>query len=172
MNELLHPIVQATADALRAATDHLAPGDLARRRQPGRWSIGEILDHLLKTYASTAYILNRCVEKNAPKGRRPTLRDRVAAWVVLDLGRFPTGVQSPAAAMPSAHPNSTVRDDALAALARFDGAATAAEQRFGSVAKLANHPMLGPFDVGQWRQFHLVHTRHHMKQIARLMTVK
>jgi len=167
--ESMDPVVEATADVLRAATVDLMPDDLARRRKPGRWSVAQILDHLLKTYASTAYILNRCVEQNAPKGRRPTLRERVSAWMVLDLGYFPTGVSAPAVALPSASPNPTVRDDALAALAQLDGAATAAEERFGRRAKLANHPVLGPFDARQWRQFHLVHTRHHMLQIARLM---
>lgn len=164
---MLHPILQATADRLRAATVHLTPEDLARRREPGRWSVAEILDHLLKTYASTAYILNRSVEQNTPKGRRPTLRERVSAWVVVDLGYFPTGVKTPAVAMPSASPKPTVRDDALDALAQLDAATTAAEERFGRLTKLANHPVLGPFDARQWRQFHLVHTRHHILQIAR-----
>jgi hypothetical protein len=165
---LLHPIVQATADALRAATDDLGSADLARRRTPDRWSVAEILEHLLRTYASTAYILNRCIEQHVPKGRRPTPWERLSAWVVLDLGYFPTGVKTPALAMPSASPMPSVRDDALAALAQLDRAATAAEECFGPRTKVANHPVLGPFDARQWRQFHLVHTRHHMKQIARL----
>ncbi|MCX6546196.1 MAG: DinB family protein [Acidobacteria bacterium] len=165
---MLHPILQATADALRAATVDLAPDDIGRRRQPDRWSVAQILDHLLRTYTSTAYILNRCVGQNKPKGRRPTLRERVAAWVVVDLGHFPTGSQAPAVALPSPSPAPTVRDDALAALAQLDGAAAAAEARFGRRTKLANHPILGPLDAGQWRRFHFVHTRHHMKQIARL----
>jgi hypothetical protein len=165
---LLHPVLQATADALRAATVDLAPDGLARRRRPDSWSVAQILDHLLRTYASTAYILNRCVEQNKPKGRRPKLRERVAAWLVVDLGHFPTSVQAPAVAIPSPSPAPTVRDDALAALARLDGTAAAAEARFGRRTKLANHPILGPLDAQQWRRFHFVHTRHHMKQIARL----
>lgn len=165
---MLHPIVQATDVALRRATDRLSPDELALRRRPDKWSMAEILDHLLKTYASTAYILNRCIERGAPKGRRPTLRERLSSWFVLDLERFPHGVQAPDVALPSPDPTSTVRDDALTALALFDASATAAEQRFGALTKLANHPVLGPFDARQWRQFHLVHTRHHVKQISRL----
>lgn len=165
---MLHPILDSIADAIRAATDGLTPDDLAHRWQPSRWSVAQILDHLQRTYASTAYILNRCVEQNAPKGRRPTLRERVSAWVVLDVGYFPTGVKTPTVALPSPSPSPSVRDDALAALVRLDGAAAAAEARFGPRTKLANHPVLGPFDARQWRRFHLVHTRHHMKQIARL----
>ena len=96
------------------------------------------------------------------------MRERVSAWVVLDFGRFPTGVDSPAAVLPAAAPAPTVRADVLAAHGEMDRAATAAAERFGRLAKLANHPVLGPFDARQWRQFHLVHTRHHIKQISRL----
>ncbi len=165
---MLHPTLQSAADAIREATDMLVPDDLARRRAPDRWSVAEILDHLLKTYASTTHILNRCLEQNVPKGGRPTVRDRVSAWLVVDLGYFPRGVMAPALAMPSANPDATVRDDVLTALKQLDGAARAAEERFGRLTKLANHFALGPLDARQWRRFHLVHTRHHMKQIARL----
>jgi hypothetical protein len=30
------------------------------------------------------------------------------------------------------------------------------------------HPILGPLTARQWRKFHLVHGRHHVKQIRRL----
>jgi len=42
------------------------------------------------------------------------------------------------------------------------------ERRFGKRSKLANHFILGPLTAQEWRRFHWVHTRHHMKQIARL----
>jgi hypothetical protein len=42
------------------------------------------------------------------------------------------------------------------------------EQRFGSEVKMADHVVLGPLTIPQWRRFHLIHTRHHMKQIERL----
>jgi hypothetical protein len=47
-----------------------------------------------------------------------------------------------------------------------DIAAAGAEQRFGARTKLANHPLLGAFTAHEWRRFHLVHTRHHVKQIT------
>ena len=31
--------------------------------------------------------------------------------------------------------------------------------------KVVDHPILGAFTVDQWLKFHLVHTRHHEKQI-------
>jgi hypothetical protein len=40
--------------------------------------------------------------------------------------------------------------------------------RFGARSKVLDHPILGPFSIAQWRKFHLVHGRHHVKQIRRL----
>jgi hypothetical protein len=166
----MHAVVQATSDALRATIADLAPGDLARRRRPDSWSVAQILDHLRRTYAGTAYILNRCLEQNVPKGRtRPTLKERVSAWVVVDRGHFPTGIEAPPPVRPSADPAPTVATDVLLALAEMDAAVEAAERRFGTRIRLANHAILGPFDARQWRQFHHVHTLHHLPQISRLL---
>jgi hypothetical protein len=43
-----------------------------------------------------------------------------------------------------------------------------AERRFGSTAKLLDHPSIGPLNAKEWRQFHLVHTRLHLRQMADL----
>ena len=42
------------------------------------------------------------------------------------------------------------------------------ERRFGARCKLASHFVLGPLTAEQWRKFHWIHTRNHMKQVARL----
>jgi len=42
------------------------------------------------------------------------------------------------------------------------------EEKFGSSSKLLDHPILGPLTGAEWRKFHLVHGRHHVKQIRRL----
>lgn len=42
------------------------------------------------------------------------------------------------------------------------------EARFGPRSRIANRPILGALSVRQWRRFHFVHVRHHMKQIARV----
>jgi len=53
-------------------------------------------------------------------------------------------------------------------LAAADDALSRCEARFGAGVKIANHPFLGPLTARQWRTFHWVHARHHMKQIVRL----
>jgi len=162
----MHPDCEKTLVALRDGVAGMTAAQMSGR-PAGKWSAGEIVDHLLKTFASTAYILERCLEQGAPKGRAVRPVERLKAFIVLDVGYFPTGIKAPAIAEPSSSPSSTVLQDGLDALARFDRAAAQAESRFGTRARLANHPVLGPFSARQWRRFHLVHTRHHMKQLAR-----
>jgi hypothetical protein len=44
------------------------------------------------------------------------------------------------------------------------------EARCGKRVKLLNHSVLGPLSGTEWRKFHWVHGRHHIKQIWRLQT--
>ena len=162
-----HAVTVATLESIRRATAHLSAADLPRRR-PGKWSIAQILEHLEKTYTSTAHILGRCADLGVAKGGVPTLKNRFQAWIVVGLGFFPTGVKTPDVAMPADAPEPGGLDRAIAALRAFDAAAWRSEDRLGARAKVANHPILGPFTVEQWRRFHLFHTRHHVKQIRAL----
>lgn len=51
-------------------------------------------------------------------------------------------------------------------LVAMDATLTDAERRFGKRTKLLDHPMLGPLNAREWRQFHLAHSRHHLKQMS------
>jgi hypothetical protein len=51
-------------------------------------------------------------------------------------------------------------------LVRLDLLFTKAETLFGPACQCANHTVLGPLNIGQWRKFHLVHGKHHLKQIV------
>jgi NADPH:quinone reductase-like Zn-dependent oxidoreductase len=42
------------------------------------------------------------------------------------------------------------------------------EAHFGRRVHLLDHPILGPLTAIQWRKLHLVHGRHHQKQLLRL----
>jgi hypothetical protein len=43
------------------------------------------------------------------------------------------------------------------------------ERRFGSRTKIMDHPILGPLTAEEWRKFHWVHGRHHVRQIRERM---
>ncbi len=163
----MHADLERILELVTGATANL-PVERLDVHRPDKWSIAQILEHLEKTFASTAYILNRCVEQRQAKAKPTTLGQRVGTWVVVDLGHFPSGRRSPDVALPTGTPAAEVMASLTTSLHRLDSAAAMAEAMFGPRVKLANHPVLGAFNVRQWRRFHLIHTRHHMKQIAAL----
>ncbi len=53
-------------------------------------------------------------------------------------------------------------------LAAMDAIIAQCEARFRRHVKLLDHPILGALTSPQWRTLHLVHGRHHQKQLLRL----
>jgi hypothetical protein len=60
-----------------------------------------------------------------------------------------------------------VREEFGQKIAVMDEMITKCEARLGR-GQLLDHLILGPLTGAQWRKFHLVHGRHHVKQILRL----
>ncbi len=138
-------------------------------RQPGiKWSAAEILEHLYLTYTGTIKGFERLEQAGNPKIKGSTLAQKIQAVVVITLGYFPSGRQSPAVATPRGLPREQVVLEILSRIAEMDVVLSRCEQKFGSRTKVLDHPVLGSLSVSQWRKFHLVHGRHHLKQIVRV----
>jgi hypothetical protein len=60
-----------------------------------------------------------------------------------------------------------VRSEVGVKIAAMDAILAKCEAQFGR-GKVLDHPILGPLTAAQWRKFHFVHGRHHVKQILRL----
>jgi hypothetical protein len=148
---------------LSAEQAQLRPGgDLAR------WSVQQIVGHLRLTYGATSIAMEARIGRGAPTKARASLVQRAGQMVVVGWHRFPRGRKAPEAV--------TVGDEAAmdgesliagihAEIARMDGWISAAEGMFGVRCRCVSHMVLGPMRVGQWRRFHLVHGRHHLRQI-------
>ena len=138
------------------------------RLHPEKWSIQQIVEHLIATYRGSVPAIQARVEKRSPTRARPTPRQRIGQFYITTLGRFPQGRPAPAAVSPA--PPATVRcgDDLArcltAELYRLDAVTAAGERLFGPV-RAVSHIILGPLSMGQWRRFHLIHGLHHLKQI-------
>lgn len=161
----MHADLQRALDDISASIEGLTDAEL-RGHPPGKWSPAEILEHLMKSFSGTTYILTRAVEQGQSKARPDTWKQRFGAFVVVRLGYFPTGRQAPEHTRPSVVPPAEVAQQVRRALMDLDDAAARCAARFGERVKVANHPILGAFNLHQWRRFHRIHTRHHMKQIA------
>ena len=147
-------------DATRGA------GNEARvRRDPAKWCVAEIVEHLTRAYSGTAKGLERCLEKGAPLANDTTFKQRVSQFVLINLGLFPEGRQAPKHILPGGELDLTALLQAVPRdLQRLDDAAMRVKATLGS-GKMLDHPILGALTVDQWLRFHEVHTQHHAKQI-------
>jgi hypothetical protein len=135
---------------------------------PGKWCVAEILEHLYLTYTGTTKGFNRVLEADKSLATPPTWKHRGQALVVVGFGYLPEGRQSPPAARPRGIPLEEVATGIGPKIVEMDEVMNRCATKFGSRTKLLDHPILGPFSIRQWRKFHLLHGRHHIKQIQRL----
>ncbi|HME34116.1 MAG TPA: DUF1569 domain-containing protein [Candidatus Sulfotelmatobacter sp.] len=135
---------------------------------PGKWCAAEILEHLYLTYTGTVKGFERVVEAGKPLATAQSWRQRGRTLVVVGFGYLPSGREAPPVARPRGVPTEKVLAEIGPKIAEMDDIMTRCEQKLGARRKLLDHPILGPLTAGQWRKFHLVHGRHHVKQIRRL----
>jgi len=154
-------------DEVSTSIQGLSTKELSWHR-PDKWCIAEILEHLYLTYTGTTKGFSRLLASDQAQGNVPTLRQRMRALVVTRAGYFPKGVKSPLVAMPRGLPSEKALSEIVLKIAEMDEMMSHCVAKFGADTKVLDHPVLGPFSVSQWRKFHLVHGRHHLKQIRQL----
>jgi hypothetical protein len=148
------------------AIEALSPEQL-RRHPLGKWCIVEVLEHLYLTYTGTLKGFERVAAAEKPLATSSTLKQRAQTFVVIGLGYLPSGREAPPVSRPRGTAAETVLAEIGPKIAEMDAAIARCEEKFGRT-QLLDHPILGPLSAAQWRKFHLVHGRHHVKQIRAL----
>jgi hypothetical protein len=168
MNSTLHQLqreIAASLHSLDATQTQLRPPSRANK-----WSIQQIIEHLLLTYSGTETAINARLAKRTPTLARPTFAHRVFQFAVTRCGYFPTGREAPEIVTPQPTTHTLSGEDLTQAaaehLAHLDLLFTEAETLFGPASQCASHAALGPLNIDQWRKFQLIHGEHHLKQIA------
>jgi hypothetical protein len=164
LQQLQHEIA-SSLHGLDAAQTQLHPPS-----HPEKWSIQQIIEHLLLTYSSTETAMTARLDKRTATSVKPTLAQRIQCFTVTRCGFFPDGREAPAMVtpQPNSHPLSgeELTRATAARLTHLDQLFTEAETLFGPVSRCARHAVLGPLNIPQWRKFQLIHGEHHLKQIA------
>jgi hypothetical protein len=160
-------------ERLRQAIDEAVAGmdeaALGAAPAPGKWSAAQVLEHLALSYQLTTKGMGRIVEQGRPAATAANWTQRMGAFVILRLGFFPPGRKSPERVEPRGElPPGQAVETIRRSLTEMDAALARARERFGEKTKVADHLVLGAFSVEQWRQFHLVHGLHHMKQVREM----
>lgn len=138
---------------------------------PDKWSIQQIVEHLISTYKGSTPTIQARVDKRSGTRAKPTLRQYLGQFFIVTMGRFPNGRAAPAAVTPSL-PVTVQTGEELAKrvhseLLKLDEVTARGEHLFGD-RRAVSHIVLGPLSMQQWRRFHLIHGMHHVRQIRRI----
>jgi hypothetical protein len=167
MSPTLHKLETKLSAALHGLNS--SQTQLRLTNNPSCWTIQQIVQHLLMTYASTASSFESRLAKGTPTLSRPTPTHRTAQFVVITLGFMRGRRKAPPEVTPSASSPPLSGDELAAsaheALVNLDHLLNQIEQKFGK-ARCQSHFVLGPLTASQWRGFHLSHGKHHIRQIA------
>ena len=164
MDSYLERLQKELENAMAGAT----PADLAKG-PAGKWSPAQILEHLFLTYKGTNQGIARCLEKGTPLVTRATLTHRVGTVLVVNFGYLPSGRKAPERTVPRGMSADEVVNAIFPEIRLMDSGFAELETKFGTKTKVLDHLILGPLTAAQWRKFHLVHGRHHARQIRHRM---
>jgi hypothetical protein len=153
--------------ALESAVEGMSSEQL-RWHRADKWCAAEVLEHLYLTYTGTIKGFERVMAGGKPLATRASLKQWARTAVVVGFSHLPEGRKAPENTRPRGLAAEQVRSEVGAKIAAMDAIIAQCEARFGRSVKLLDHPILGPLTATQWRKFHLVHGRHHAKQLLRL----
>jgi hypothetical protein len=162
----MDPLLEKLKEDLESALEGMSSEQL-RWHLPGKWCAAEVLEHLYLSYTGTINGFGRVITAGKPLGTRASMAHRALTFVIVGLGHMPSGRKAPAVAEPKGLPVEKVRKEFGEKLAAMDAIIAQCEARFGRQVKVL-HPILGPLSAPQWRKVHVVHGRHHRKQLLRL----
>lgn len=154
--------VSAFADAVRSvpATQWATP------RAPGKWSPGQVTEHVTLAYEQS----DRMLHGNFTGTARPWYQRLLARWLglpsLLKRGDFGKGTfQAPDFIRPSASPPSSP-----ALLARLEAAVHDLESALAGASDAqrvsVDHPVFGRVPLTDLLRFLILHTNHHRPQLS------
>lgn len=169
IEELLEHLEETRA-ALLDAVQHVAVDRRDARPGDGRWTVGEVLDHVSRVEGGYARLLTKRVSDARARGigaetDTTSILGSVESAPLLDRERR---LQAPEIVLP--RQGATV-DEALAALAGSRAAVLAALTDASGLALgtlTQQHPFFGTLDMYQWGVFLGLHDLRHAEQIREI----
>lgn len=136
---------------------------------PGKWTAAQIVEHLALALEGCADGFEKRRARDPMLRRRLSARERVGRLCIMHLGWFPPLQSAPSMTRPAPHV------DRAAAEAHFRRGV----ERTLDLARLllparardlfVKHPAMGDLTLPEWMEFHVIHARHHARQIRRLL---
>jgi tetrahydromethanopterin S-methyltransferase subunit G len=168
----MHPVLQS---AFREVTAELEQFDSTSANvhpwgRPHCWSVHQVVEHLVLSMGYTRNAIEERLAKGRPeRNLQRTHTEWALQLMVLSAGHMPKGVGAPHEITPKASmPPAGARDltERLEnSIESLDATLDRCRQRFG-MERVGRHFLLGPLRVDQWRRYHVLHLRHHLRQMA------
>jgi hypothetical protein len=141
------------------------------RAPPGKWTPAQIVHHLAISLDMSGRTFEERRGKPPMRRRSRTARERLAYFLVLQVGWMPSGRRAPELTRPAERPDPRVVERQLRdGVARF----LALERELLPLRRddlFVKNPALGDLTLPEWLRFHVRHCAHHARQIrARLVT--
>jgi len=136
-----------------------------QRRPAGKWTPAQIVEHLAIGLVWSAEKFRARRGHEPMQRRRQTPAERIAKFLILGVGWYPQGRKAPEGTVPAAGITRA------GAEAHFLAGVAAWEQLAGELLPsrrsdlFVKHPRLGDLTMPEWVRFHVVHARHHARQI-------
>lgn len=157
---------QSLGEVVTALLDPLEGRPAAdwKRAPDGKWTPAQIIEHIVLSLEASGERFEKRRDK-PPMDRRSNLLQTVVRNLVLRTEWFPSGGTAPAMTVPSPSPDPPILERRLrAGVARFERLAAELLPARGSDLFVAHH-IFGDLTLPEWLRFHVVHTRHHAKQL-------
>ena len=135
------------------------------RGPAGKWTPAQIVEHLAMglTLSAETFLARK---NHAPMTRRArTPAEKIARLFIFGFRWFPPGRKAPERTTPPPH------IDRAAAEAHFLAGVEAWDQVDRTLLPerrsnlFVKHPRMGDLTVEEWMRFHVIHARHHARQI-------
>ncbi|HWC75082.1 MAG TPA: DUF1569 domain-containing protein [Gemmatimonadales bacterium] len=133
----------------------------------GRWTPAQIVEHLALGLNMSAETFHKRVHHAPMSRRRRTPAEQVAWFLIFGLHWFPPGRKAPERTIPAPDVSrSKAEAHFLTGIELWDQVdrALLPERRADLFVK---HPRLGDLTIEEWMRFHVIHARHHARQIRR-----
>src|SRR5213594_1739304 len=124
---------------------------------PGKWTPAQIVEHLALGLTLSGETFQKRRNHAPMSRRRRTPAEQVARFFIFGLRWFPPGRKAPERTTPP-----TRIDRATAEAWDQVDRALLPERRANLFVK---HPRMGDLTIEEWMRFHVIHARHHARQI-------
>lgn len=174
LSDSMHPLLQQVCDLWGAVLTGKPSSwcQLHPQHDGDRWSAQDLTEHLVLTMRNTCQLLETRLERGRPTRRRASAAQGLRRFTVLTIEWLPRGLQAPSFTCPGqidwppqdgAHLLQRLREECE----RMDCLIESCAQRFGK-QRAATHFLLGPLSADEWRRFHAIHVRHHLRQLREI----